>query len=57
MTINNDIAHGIVYFDTDTWIVVEKIDGSWELQRQGVSVTYYEKFKNLFDFVNFLRRK
>lgn len=57
MATNNDIAHGIVDFDTDTWIVVEKTNGSLELQRQGVSITYYEKFSKFKNIVKFLRRK
>ena len=57
MVINNDIMHGFVDFDTDTWMVVEKFDRTWEIQRKGVSVTYYEQFNNMDEFAMFLRKQ
>ena len=49
--------HGFVDFDTDTWMVVEKFDRTWEIQRKGVSVTYYEQFNNMDEFAMFLRKQ
>jgi len=49
--------HGYVDFDADTWMVIERTDGAWELRRDTVSITYYELFNNMGELVEFLRRQ
>lgn len=49
-----ETIHGVVDFDGDTWLVVQK-KNRWELFKPAVTISYYQYFASFNEFCTFLQ--